>query len=348
MQKIRITDICHATGLSRSTIDRALNGRGNVHPRTARLIQRAIRHLAQPSAPRPPEAAGPPVDVLYRLGTGMSAQMQQMFTRLKGPDDRLIDLFQMNEESILRELRMVCADRERALVVTVQDTTRIRQVLTWARKAGKRIVAMISDLERPTRDHFLGIDNKSAGATAAHLVAQRLGDRPATVGVIVGDAAFRCHEDREIGFRTNLREVASKAVVAAEARGEDNPDKTYFAILKMLEAHPGIGAIYNVGGGNTGLARALTEAGLARDVLVITHELTHVSVPLLIEGTLDYALSQDPEVLLDRALQLARAPDPTQAFDGPIDFGIFTRFNLPSYTRHFDLDPMPQPAGCGA
>ncbi|MCO6385352.1 LacI family DNA-binding transcriptional regulator [Oceanicola sp. 502str15] len=331
-KKVRITDICNATGLSRSTVDRAINGRGQVHPRTVEHIRNALRVLSDMPVDARPEDA-PPVDVLLRLGKGMAFQMKQVFDRLRNPTDRYFDLFQLNEETILRQLQEVCADTSRAAIVTVKDTDRVHSVLSSARRAGKRIIALISDLEQECRNGFVGIDNKAAGSTAAYMIAQALGNRPATVGVAVGDHAFRCHEDREIGFRSTLREIAPRVILAAEAKGEDNPEKTYHAIRRMLEAHPGMGAIYNVSGGNAGLARALRELGIDQDMVVILHELTSVTVPILIDGTLNYSISQDPTALMSCAIQMARSPllegDPSKQ----VDFGVFTRFNLPAYAK---------------
>jgi LacI family transcriptional regulator len=332
MKKVRIIDICNATGLSRSTVDRALNQRGQVHPRTAETVRRAIRELSKNSAGIDP---GPqkPVDVLLRLGSGMVRQMTQTFDGIKGPEDRFFDLFQMNEETVLRQLRDVCSDTSRAAVVTVKNTDRVRSILSKARRAGKTIIAMISELDSESRDGFVGIDNKAAGGTAAYLISQALGNRPTTVGVAVGDHAFSCHEDREIGFRSALREIAPKTVLAAEAKGEDNAEKTYHAIRRMLEAHPGMGAIYNVSGGNAGLARALRELGSDQDVVVVNHELTFISVPILKDGTLNYVLSQDPGALLSSAMRMARRPRPEIRPWTQIDFGVYTRFNLPGYAE---------------
>jgi LacI family transcriptional regulator len=60
---------------------------------------------------------------------------------------------------------------------------------------------LVSDLDPDARDAFVGIDNRMSGQTAALLIGRLIGGRPRKVGLIVGDYAFRCHEDREIGFR---------------------------------------------------------------------------------------------------------------------------------------------------
>ena len=63
--------------------------------------------------------------------------------------------------------------------------------------------------------------------------------------MIVGDYAFRCHEDREIGFRAYLRTAFPEVVLADVARGEDSPQQTRRATLDLFAVHPEI-AVYNV------------------------------------------------------------------------------------------------------
>jgi Periplasmic binding protein domain len=107
------------------------------------------------------------------------------------------------------------------------------------------------------------------------------------VGVIVRDYAFRCHEDREIGFRAYLRTAFPEVVLADVARGEDSPEQTRRATLDLFAVHPEIAAVYNVADGNLGLASALEELGHANDVIVVTHEANRITIPLLKKGTMD-------------------------------------------------------------
>ena len=105
--------------------------------------------------------------------------------------------------------------------------------------------------------------------------------------MIVGDYAFRCHEDREIGFRAYLRTAFPEVVLADVARGEHSPKQTCRATLDLFAVHPEIAAVYNVAGGNLGLASALEELGHANDVIVVTHEANRITIPLLKKGTMD-------------------------------------------------------------
>ena len=54
VRKPTISEIARAAGVSATTVDRVVNGRANVHPRTVALVQEAIGNLRQVYDSRPP------------------------------------------------------------------------------------------------------------------------------------------------------------------------------------------------------------------------------------------------------------------------------------------------------
>lgn len=92
-------------------------------------------------------------------------------------------------------------------------------------------------------------------------------------------------------------------------------------------------AIYNVAGGNAGLAKAIRESGRAEEIQVITHETNHITIPLIRDGLVHYAISQNPIDLLSTALKLVGyLPDGLTKELHLVDFGVYTKSNLPSYS----------------
>jgi len=328
MPRVTVADIMRETGLSRATVDRVLNGRGQVHERTRMLVEETFRRLTDPGKARP---AGPPVaDIALRVGRGMMAQMRAAWTS-SGAQGTFHDLHMADEGAVIRCVETLCKDATRPLIVTAKNSDRLMTVLANARAKGKRIIALVSDLNPMARDGFVGLDDRAAGQTAAFLIGRMLGYRPTTVGVVLGNIAFRCHEDREIGFRTGLRAHFPKVVIAAEAQGEDGADLTRKAVARMIQDHPALGAIYNVGGGNAGMIDALRAAGRAADMLVVGHEVNPVTVPLLQSAAMDFAIAGDPADMLAKALALAAGTDPLPAVAIHRPFGVYTRFNLPGF-----------------
>lgn len=329
MRRVSVADIMRETGLSRATVDRALNGRGRVHDRTRLVVEETLRRLMSPGSvlPARPVAA----DIVLRVGRGMMGQMRAAWAT-SGVKGGFHDLHLADDLTVLRTVEAACKDTSRPLILTVKNSDRMTAVLAAARARGKRIIAVISDLVPAARDGFVGLDDRAVGQTAAFLIGRMLGDRPTTVGVVLGSPAFRCHEDREIGFRSGLRANFPKVVISGEAQGEDSADLTRAAVGRLLRDHPALGALYNVGGGNVGLVEALRAAGRAGDMLVVGHEVNPVTVPLLQAGAMDFALAGDPALLLSTALQLAADPQPASpGTTRLLDCGVYTRFNLPAF-----------------
>ena len=100
---------------------------------------------------------------------------------------------------------------------------------------------------------------------------------------------------------------------------------------KLLDSHPDLAGIYNLGAGNAGLVAALGKTHRAGNVRVVAHELTDTTRDGLRAGTLDVVLDQNPDgeirAAIAAARQVALSPD-AEIHSEPIEIGIFLRDNL--------------------
>lgn len=328
MRRVGIGQIVKETGLSRATVDRALNGRGGVHARTRAVIDEAIRRL-QNGGKTSAMPAAVTVDLALRVGRGFLEQMKLWAPTVAGVDLVIHDLYQASDERMLETVTELCRDTTRPLILTAKNAEPLRAVLVEARRRGKRIVTFISDLNADCRDGYVGIDNRMAGQTAAFIIGNLFRHRPAKAGVVLGDYAYSCHEDREIGFRSNLRAHHPTITLTEAVKGEDSAEQTYLAMRQLLTAHPDLDAIYNVAGGNAGLAQAVAESPRARAIHVITHETNHITVPLLRRGGVHYAIAQHPGDLLARAAHFATQGGPKEL--NFVNSAVYTPFNIPDF-----------------
>jgi len=218
------------------------------------------------------------------------------------------------------------------LAIVCKNIPPIVDELKRLRQAGKHVMALVSDIESSARSAYLGIDNRAAGNVAAYLMGRHLEGRSgAQVAVVVGSFSYRCHEDREIGFRSIMRQQFESVEVLEVIKGEDSDEASYDAARKLLQEKPNIVGVYNVAGGNRGLAQALAELQRAYRPVYITHELNKVTEPLLRTQQIDYLIVQDLDEMVRRATQFMRAipadDRATHALEH-MPFRLLTQFNI--------------------
>jgi LacI family transcriptional regulator len=147
--------------------------------------------------------------------------------------------------------------------------------------------------------------------------------------VLVASAPYRCQEERETGFRRVLRTEFPGLTVEESINSSDDADFAHATMRQILAAGPAPLGVYNIAGGNVGIARAIAEAGLTGAVTFIGHELNENSARLLEEGRMDVAISHDVAAELRRAIaiiraMLAGAPPPPEAQARPL---VVTKYN---------------------
>ena len=201
-------------------------------------------------------------------------------------------------------------------------------------EAGIPVVTLVSDLPFSKRVAYVGMDNRSAGATAAYLVNQWLGDsagRESRILVALSRSVFRGEEEREIGFRSAIRERWPHRHLA-EITDSDGLDTTVYELaLGALDRYPDIEAVYSIGGGN----RAILAAFDARQRpcrVFIAHDLDRDNRDLLQAGRLSAVLYHDLRRDMHRACQVIMQAH--GALDGPIvtspaPIQVITPFNVP-------------------
>lgn len=111
---------------------------------------------------------------------------------------------------------------------------------------GIPVVTLVSDLPSSARMAYVGIDNRAAGATAAYLIGQWLGDRPGNVLATISRGSFRGEEEREMGFRSAMR-IAQPGRSLVEVTDSDGLDATQRdLVLEALKRDEDVIAVYSM------------------------------------------------------------------------------------------------------
>ena len=313
----RIPDIAQLSGVSTATVDRVLNQRAGVRSATVQRVMQAAASLgylpeAALHAAHPAHAApqARPLRLMVLIPEGSNRFLHMLGDVIGYAQDHwapfnvrcqaaYIESF--NPDALAKAL-LHYGKRCDGIAFMALEHPVVREAVAQLAEQGVPTVTLISDLSNSRRVAYVGLDNRAAGRTAAYLIARFMGplahspqSRPARVAMIVGSLRYRAHEEREAGFLHLFEEQFPLVQVVGVREGQDDAEKNYSQARALLEQHSDLAAIYNIGGGAEGIGRALKEVGADRKLVFIGHGLTPDTRALLIDGTMDAVITQNPQ-----------------------------------------------------
>jgi LacI family transcriptional regulator len=338
---LTLKDIAREAGVSLATVDRVLHNRPGVRPDTVRRVQEIIaRNAFQPHVAAAELARGRARRFAFVMPTGANPFMQQIEAYL-GEMSAWLSARRLSVElvntdvfdpSVLTESLEALSGNYDGIAVVALDHPGVRAAINDLVDAGTKVVTLVSDVPSSRRHHYVGIDNIAAGRTAGALVGRLVGQRSGKIGIIAGSQGLRDHAERIFGFNQVMASEFSHLDILPLLVGRDDDDRSQQLISRLLGKHPDIIGLYNVGAGTQGVANALTEAGREKQIVFIAHDLTAMTRRLLLQGTLDAAISQNPgheaRAAVRVLLSLARN-EPILSEQENIRIDILMRDNLP-------------------
>ncbi len=142
------------------------------------------------------------------------------------------------------------------------------------------------------------------GRTAAYLLARFCGRQQGDVALIAGSLSYLAHNEREMGFLSLMQELHRGLRIIGVREGHDDFTENYQLTVSLLKQYPDLVGIYNIGGSSGGVAGALREAGRADSIVFIGHGLSDDTRALLIDGTMDVVISQDPLAIIQNVCHI--------------------------------------------
>ena len=341
MARVTIEDVALEAGLSVATVDRVLNGRAAVRPQTALRVEKAIRHLNyQPDRLAARLAKGQEYRFCFVLPEGnngfmigLGEEVRAIASRLVSErvhiDLRLTDVF---DAATLAATLDSIGDIYDGVAVVALDHPRVRESINGLVERGVSVVTLVSDVPSSKRVHYAGIDNSSAGRTAATLMGRFLGGKKGKVGLIAGSLSLRDHIERRFGFEQVLAQEFPHLAILPVLESRDDWQRVEKVTAEMLTAHPDLIGIYNVGAGARGIVAALENTGRQKQITYIAHELTDHTRRALVDGTIDVIINQNAGHEVRSAVRVLMAKaDRTPLIEAMehIRIDIFVRDNLP-------------------
>lgn len=341
VKKPTVNDIARVAGVSLATVDRVLNRRPGVRAVTVQKVQKAIDELGYV---RDTAAANLARNRVYNflfvlpdtdnefveaICNQIAEQSRDQFIERTRITIKRVAPFE--PQDIVNILDAVDSLDVDGVAVFGPETPSVRDAVRRLKDKGVPVVALVSDLPSSERDHFVGIDNVSAGRTAGQLMG-RFVHREGKVLVLTGSRLARDHLERRQGFDLVVAEEFPHLEVVASVEGRDDPDLIYKMMPEIFETYPDLVGIYSSAAGNAGLIQFLSENKLSKDLVIIAHELTPLSREALKLGTFDALISQDTGHIVRSAVRLLRATSDKVPFNKAqerIRIDIYLRENLP-------------------
>jgi LacI family transcriptional regulator len=339
--RMTLSDVAREAGVSLATVDRVINRRAGVSTRSVTLVEQTLEKLGYRPDPLAARLARRSTQrFCFVLPAGNNTFMRMLADQVEQArswlaDQRAVadviwtDVF---DAAALAETLERIDDGYEGVAVVALDHPMVREAIDALDGRGIDVVTLVSDVPGSRRAHFVGIDNSAAGRTAATLLGRFAGGREGPVAILAGSLSLRDHAERIYGFQQVLASEYPALAILPVREGRDDVANCRHVVEALLKEHPGLVGIYNAGAGNRGVAEALEEAGRAKNVIFVGHELTPHSRRFLMRGTMDAVINQDcghearsaARVLMARGLKQAIVADQER-----IRIDIFVRDNLP-------------------
>ncbi|MGC3940369.1 LacI family DNA-binding transcriptional regulator [Roseobacter sp. EG26] len=293
-----IKEIARQAGLGTATVDRVLNGRAHVSPQTKLRVMAAIEELKAQEAQLAARGRRLFFDFVVEAPSRFSREVKaaaeailpQIGTAVCRPRFLLQDI--MEEEEVVAALGRIMKRGSQGVCLKARDTAKIRKAVKMLAKARIPVVTLVTDIGSPDRLAYIGLDNASAGRTAAYLISRTLGDGQGTVLATRSHEGFLGEEERESAFIEALATNCPGLQVLAIQGGSGMDFETSKLLRNSLGDIHDLNAVYSMGGGNRSILRTLKDNGL-RPKVYVAHDLDKENRELVLHRRLDFVLHHD-------------------------------------------------------
>lgn len=294
-----IKEIAERAGVSRGTVDRALNHRGRINPEVAERIQRIADEIGYTPRRRKIEAAAYKIGVVTQL-----AKSSFMIPIRQGLEDAMRELGNRNIDCLLEEVDTVdeteqikaldrlTAAKVQAIAIMPVESPLIREKINQLVDQGILVITFNSDIIGTKRSCFIGLNNNQSGKTAAGLMGMLTGG-VGKVLAITGYFGNSVSSSRVDGFVEELKRSFPEVHLVGVQSSFDDSTEVEKNIVNTLTAFPDLDGIVVFSGGQSGIQRAFQQLQIKKRPHVIIYDNTSKNKQALEEGIVDFMIDQD-------------------------------------------------------
>ena len=310
---VTIKEIAEKSGVSRGTVDRVLNHRGNVSEETEKIITKVAEELGYR-----PNIAGKALAARkkkFNIGVILCSDGNEFF------DDVLQGIHRAEAEAtdygvsvLLRTTKGYDVEKQLRLIKELEPCihflilnaihdNRIIKKISELVEGGIQVITVNTDVEFGKRLCHVGADYRKSGETAGGMMGL-LTNGDAKVLITTGYKSVLAHNQRIEGFTKIIKERYPKIQVVDVVETEDDKETAYNNTKNSLQKHPDITAIYIVAAGAVGVCLAIEECK-REDILVIACDCTKSMEKLIEKGIVKATICQQPFTQGYKSLQIA-------------------------------------------
>lgn len=293
-----IKEIALQAGLSTATVDRVINNRAHVSPQTRRRVAGALTELENQEAQLAARGRRMFIDFVVEAPARFSHEVRRaaegvlptINAAVCRPRFSMQEV--MSEEAVLANLTRIARRGSQGVCLKARDLPSIRAATERLIAAGIPVVSLVTDIRVANRLSYVGLDNKSAGRTAAYLLAQTLRNATGVVLTTKSQDSFLGEEERESAFLQSLADVCPNLEVVNVSGGSGVPSETARAVERVMDRLGSLLAVYSMGGANRAILDVLADHRLTPRTF-IAHDLDRENQALLEQGQIQFVLHHD-------------------------------------------------------
>lgn len=293
-----IKELALQAGLSTATVDRALNDRAHVSPQTKARVAAAIEELELQEGQLAAKGRRMFIDIIVEAPARFSRELKSACEEILPnfgpavfrPRFFLKELMQENET--LELLSKIKKRGSSGVILKVRDLPRIRHAVSELESRHIPVVTIVTDLPNSGRSAYVGLDNESAGRTAAYLMNKALVGKSGYVLTTASQSTFFGENERLKGFKDIIKTNNSGLEIIHITGGGGLTSNTVEKIERSLHGVNQLHGVYSMGGGNKAILKALDKSGIKPEVF-IAHDLDEDNCDLLKENKITTALFHD-------------------------------------------------------
>lgn len=299
-----LKDIARLANTSLGTVDRALNNKPGVSPKTRERIL-AIAESLDYKTNKLGKAlvlrnrniqlgfivepvSNPFFEELKRGAEEMSTQLQEW-----GISTHIFCMNTHGEREMLELLGQLQEMGVAGIALNPINSPLIQEKITELRAQGISVVTCSTDIAGENRDCFVGFCHEQSGRVAAELLA-KFSAKKGNFLAVIGYRYIMAHMQRLGGFTEKLKETYPGIRVSDVLEVEENDQLALKKTLEALEKYPDINGIFIAGYGIKGVAEAVKIKGKGESIAIVCYDNAPFVKEYVKQGVIDAIICQDP------------------------------------------------------